>query len=188
MTASGLQAVEIRYQDGAPQVFFQQNPIQITDVSAQTVAALCAALGITVSEVDARHRVVLASPGANRFLLPLKDDPFALAPNIAAVKTLCEGHSAIGCFVYSVDGDAAQGRMFAPVIGVDEDIINGNSSGCLGAFLLGDRDEVRLRVFQGMAFDRPGVVLVEAFRQGGDIHTRAGGEAVYVKRIPITLG
>jgi trans-2,3-dihydro-3-hydroxyanthranilate isomerase len=77
--------------------------------------------------------------------------------------------------------------MFAPVIGIPEDPVTGNASGCLGAYLvhhdLLSGDETGVASFyagQGLEVGRPGRVLVEATRSSSDgpIAIRIAGEAV----------
>lgn len=80
-------------------------------------------------------------------------------------------------------------RMFAPAIGVDEDVINANSSGCLGAYILrlGNFPELTLRVQQGHHFRRLGTVQVTARRVDNRIETTIGGTAfgVMLHEIPL---
>jgi PhzF family phenazine biosynthesis protein len=188
-TASGMQTVEIR-QDN--RVFFKQNPIDFTDVPRETLGNLCLSLGLAFAAINERLPVMLASPGAKRFLLPVQglETLKALWPDFAMLNSLCGRHDAIGCFVFTIENDDIHGRMFAPAIGVDEDIINGNSSGCLGAYLLRRKPalEIDFSVHQGFAFNRPGTVHVEARRNGEEIETRIGGESALVQEIPIRLG
>jgi predicted PhzF superfamily epimerase YddE/YHI9 len=77
----------------------------------------------------------------------------------------------LGCFVDALTGPGvAAARMFAPAIGVPEDIANANSTGCLAAHL----NAPLLRVDQGDARGFPSTVLASA--DGGRV--RVGGVAV----------
>jgi predicted PhzF superfamily epimerase YddE/YHI9 len=70
--------------------------------------------------------------------------------------------------------------MFAPTLGVPEDKINSNSSGCLGAYLLSrksDLPELHLEVFQGMGLDTFGRVEVIAKWEAQNIKTFIEGTA-----------
>jgi PhzF family phenazine biosynthesis protein len=73
----------------------------------------------------------------------------------------------------------ATARMFAPNIGVNEDVINGNSSGCLGAYLfnLKNKNPLNLLVHQGQAFNREGTVKVRVKNVAGNVETAIGGTA-----------
>jgi PhzF family phenazine biosynthesis protein len=128
----------------------------------------------------------LASPGSNRFLLPLrsKEKLLELRPDFSGLLRVCRESDSIGCFVYALESEPspynAYARMFAPVIGVPEDKINGNSSGCLGACLSSrtpELPEVHLEVFQGMVLDAFGCVKVVAKREAQNITTYIEGTA-----------
>ncbi|MEV1177498.1 PhzF family phenazine biosynthesis protein [Nonomuraea sp. NPDC049784] len=60
-----------------------------------------------------------------------------LAPDLDRLRVACDRLGLLGCYVHTVptaDGRAAA-RMFAPSIGVPEDIANANSTACLAAHL-----------------------------------------------------
>lgn len=185
-TRKGIQEVNIHHKNGKISVHFKQNEITFTSINAEILSELLAALNIAPDDLNHAYPVILASPGAKRFLVGLQymDTLKALKPDIAQVRNLCKRNNAIGCFVYTIDPESsstqAHGRMFAPVIGIDEDIINGNSSGCLGAYLL-HRDstfnELLLNVHQGITAKRPGTVMVNARLHQRKIETRIGGTA-----------
>jgi trans-2,3-dihydro-3-hydroxyanthranilate isomerase len=92
-----------------------------------------------------------------------------LRPDLARLA----GLGVLGCFAYALDGPGrAAARMFAPAIGVPEDIANANSTGCLAAYL---RAEM-LRVDQGDARGYPSTVLASA--SPSTRRVRVGGVAV----------
>ena len=74
-------------------------------------------------------------------------------------------------------GIAAAGRMFAPAIGVAEDIVNANSAGCLAAHLLDTGRYASVEVHQGDTLGRPSTVLATATRTPEGITARGGGLA-----------
>ena len=132
-------------------------------------------------------------------MVPLKDvsNVLAMRPNLTELEKLCCETESIGCFVFSTgtsgDGYTAHGRMFAPAIGVGEDAVNGNSSGCLGAYLMdlqrepGGDSRLRLEVLQGYSLGDPSTVKVEAKRVGKNIETLVGGGARLVGLKDIVL-
>jgi trans-2,3-dihydro-3-hydroxyanthranilate isomerase len=187
-TLSGIQDVEVRHQNDVMSIYFKQDPISFSDVQAETIAELLAALKLSASALDERYPIVLASPGSNRFLIAINDMTTmnTLQPDFHALKALCARFEGIGCFVFAMkSANEADARMFAPNIGVDEDIINGNSSGCLGAYLLRLKpglSEMNLSVYQGQNFNRPGTVMVNARRVGDQIETWVGGRAVTISQ------
>ncbi|HEX2621819.1 MAG TPA: PhzF family phenazine biosynthesis isomerase [Phototrophicaceae bacterium] len=188
-TASGIQEVTIQHQSDTITVSFKQNPVTFSEISLDTLAELLVILKLSASDLDLSCSVLLASPGANRFMVAVKTTAIlnSITPNFTALKALCDwANHSVGCFVFVLDDkeNQATARMFAPGIGVDEDTINGNSSGCLGAYLLRGNpalSEIRLRVHQGHLLKRPGTVLVTASRTGDridSIETTVGGTAV----------
>lgn len=189
-TQTGIQDVQICYQAGSISVMFEQNEIILSDVENDIVQELLALFDLSSSDLLEQYPIRLASPGANRFLLPLKSQETLaeLKPTFPAMRTLCKRTKSIGCFAFTLNGSdnkwEAWGRMFAPMIGVNEDIVNGNSSGCLGAYLMRlpatghDDNALTLTVFQGHGFGLPGKVTVKAIKNGGQIKTFVGGTAM----------
>ena len=141
------------------------------------------------------YPVTLASPGSGRFLLAvqLAETINAINPDFEKLKLVCDDNKSMGCFVYSVDKLSSkletEARMFAPAIGINEDVVNGNSSGCLGAYLLrlGNKDSLTLKVIQGQKFNLTGLVKVKAKRTDGHIETVIGGKAKIEREFTILL-
>jgi PhzF family phenazine biosynthesis protein len=124
----------------------------------------------------------VASPGTPRLLVPLKTGPalHALRPDLLRLAGECRRRGYLGCFVYatSPDRDKAIARMFAPAIGVGEDVVNANSTGCLAAHLHATHGRNRIEVEQGHPTGRPSLVLATATATTAGISTRIGGTAV----------
>ena len=190
-TATGVQEVCTTETDNGLIVCFRQNTIVQQDVDTKTVRRLTEALGCSIETLHSDYPVRLVSPGSFRFLVPLRrcEDLLALGPEFVKLDKLCREVESIGCFAFWIDtiGQSfqAHGRMFAPTIGVDEDAINGNSSGCLGAYLLDSpiaqrRCELEMRVFQGHNSGTPAAVNVAARRKADRIETHLGGSAIVI--------
>ncbi|WP_329001832.1 PhzF family phenazine biosynthesis protein [Kribbella sp. NBC_00709] len=82
---------------------------------------------------------VVASVGRPRVLVPVRTraDLDAFTPDLDRIREVCDRLGLLGCYVYTVpdtDGRVAA-RMFAPSIGVPEDVANANSTACLAAYL-----------------------------------------------------
>lgn len=116
---------------------FDPGTVDLREPSAGELALLLGALGLQPDEVADGARV--ASLGRPRLLLPVTTRPMlaALTPDLGALEAACDRLGLLGCYVYSVptaEGRTAA-RMFAPSIGVPEDIANANSTACLAAHL-----------------------------------------------------
>ena len=164
-----------RRPDGV-EVWFDQGTVTLRPASGDELAAT-GALGVRPS-----GEVTVASPGAPRLLVPVADRRTlaALAPDLPALAAATRRLGLLGCFVYvPPDGDApAAARMFAPAIGVPEDVANANSTGCLAAHLLVSTGTERVEVEQGDALGRPATVFAAAEPAAGGIRTWVGGLAV----------
>lgn len=191
----GIQQVEVVQQNNRVEIFLKQNPIHFNTVESSTVLQLLEALSINQNELVASLPVVMASPGSNRFLIGIKSLNCLdqLSPDFDQLKLLCQRNNAIGCFVYCMDrlNPTAElsARMFAPAIGIDEDVINGNSSGCLGAYLLklnGQRS-LEICIRQGHKFNREGLVHVKVKRVEDQFETVIGGTAKITEEISLAM-
>ncbi|WP_406442012.1 PhzF family phenazine biosynthesis protein [Streptomyces sp. NBC_00631] len=84
---------------------------------------------------------VVATLGRPRLLVPLptRSAVRALTPDLDRLRTACDRPALLGCYVYSAPTPAGRvaARMFAPSIGVPEDIANANSTACLATHLTG---------------------------------------------------
>lgn len=159
------------------EAWFDQGVIALRDHDATADRALLAALGLEPGDLAAAPRV--ASPGTPRLLVPLpnRGTLSALRPDFARLAAECRRHGYLGCFAYAVAPGAttAAARMFAPAIGVDEDIVNANSAGCLAAHLLDTGRAGRLDVHQGDALGRPSTVCATARHTRHGIAASIGG-------------
>ena len=109
----------------------------------------------------------VATLGRPRMLLPIADREAlaSLEPDMGRLRAATDRFGFLGCYVYTVpdaEGRAAA-RMFAPSIGVPEDIANANSTACLAAHLGAD-----LRVDMGDSLGSPATVTASA-RPGGSV-------------------
>jgi PhzF family phenazine biosynthesis protein len=107
----------------------------------------------------------VATLGRPRMLLPVADRAAlaSLQPDMGRLRAATDRLGFLGCYVYTVpdaEGRAAA-RMFAPSIGVAEDIANANSTACLAAHLGAD-----LRVDMGDSLDSPATVTASAQPDG----------------------
>jgi PhzF family phenazine biosynthesis protein len=191
-TIAGEQKVKITTEGGELKVFFEQNEIQFKQPSG--IEELSGIIGITPDDIDSSYPVILASAGNYRFLLPLNQNKTLqnLKPDLQLLKKHSEKNNHIGCFVYTITSEndfTANGRMFAPAIGVDEDIINGNCSGCLGAFIMKtlNLNKINLKVQQGHHFNRIGTVEVFGSIDSGRVKTLVGGQAVTDKSVIVSV-
>jgi PhzF family phenazine biosynthesis protein len=123
---------------------------------------------------------VVASAGRPRLLVPLatRAAVAALAPDLDRLRATCDRHGLLGCYVHSApdDGGRVAARMFAPSIGVPEDVANANSTACLAAHLARS-GHASVTADLGDALGRPATVTATV-RPDGVV--RVGGTAAVV--------
>jgi trans-2,3-dihydro-3-hydroxyanthranilate isomerase len=104
---------------------------------------------------------VLAARGRPRLLIPVttRDVLAGLSPDLDALRAACDAAGLLGCYVYHRPdaGGRVTARMFAPSIGVPEDIANANSTACLAAHLSG-RGITRVTADMGDALGTPATI------------------------------
>jgi trans-2,3-dihydro-3-hydroxyanthranilate isomerase len=116
---------------------FDPGPVVLRDPTPAETALVLAALGIPPDLVA--PGACVASVGRARILLPLStpEAVAGVAPDLDQVRAACDKLGLLGCYVHSTPTSAGRvtARMFAPSIGVPEDIANANSTACLAANL-----------------------------------------------------
>ncbi|MFB9407133.1 PhzF family phenazine biosynthesis protein [Dactylosporangium matsuzakiense] len=147
-------------QGGLVAAAFDAGPVSLRTPAAAEVAPVLAALGLAAAPT------VVASVGRPRLLVPVtaRDELAGLAPDQAALTAACDAAGLLGCYVYAPAGDGGRfaARMFAPSIGVPEDIANANSTACLAAALATD-----VTVDMGDALGEPATITAGPRGVGG---------------------
>ncbi|HET6870447.1 MAG TPA: PhzF family phenazine biosynthesis protein [Solirubrobacteraceae bacterium] len=133
--------------------------------------------------------VCLASLGQPRLLVPISS-PSALAklrPDYDRLKAACDRLGLLGCYVHSPPsaGGRLAARMFAPSIGVPEDIANANSTACLAA-RLAQRGTPRISVDMGDSLGRPATITAMSRATRSGIQIRVGGAAKVTRTLRLT--
>ncbi|MFD5515521.1 PhzF family phenazine biosynthesis protein [Streptomyces sp. NPDC127066] len=140
-------------------VTFGAGPIDLREPTPQELALLLPALGLSAATAS---EACIATLGRPRLLVPVttRSALAALAPASDRLAAVCARLDLLGCFVHSAGWDTGRvaARMFAPSIGVPEDIANVNSSACLAAHLLARHGTPRIDVDMGDALGCPATV------------------------------
>ncbi|MFD8143976.1 PhzF family phenazine biosynthesis protein [Streptomyces sp. NPDC059708] len=109
---------------------FDPGPVDLRQASAEELSLALPALGITAA--DPAQDVRVAGVGRKRLLIPVNDRAAlaSLDPNSGRLREVCDHLGLLGAYVYSPPSPtgALAARMFAPSIGVPEDLANANST------------------------------------------------------------
>lgn len=141
--------------------FFDPGPIDLREPTDAERDLVLPALG-----VDADPVIHVASPGRPRLLVPVdsRSALAALEPDFARLADACDRTGLLGCYVYAGSAVRFAARMFAPAIGVPEDIANANSAGCLAALLARP-----ITVDMGDSLGNPARIIASDRRLGGTV-------------------
>ncbi|NBH08513.1 PhzF family phenazine biosynthesis protein, partial [Amycolatopsis sp. SID8362] len=154
---------------------FDPGPVDLRHPTTAELGRVLPPLGLAASPLATDARV--ASVGRSRLLVPVatRAQLGALAPDFTGLRAACDRLGLLGCYVYSPPDRAGRlaARMFAPSIGVPEDIANANSTACLAAHLSGG-----IAVDMGDSVGRPATITATARQTvAGTVTVEVGGVA-----------
>ncbi|MET7368714.1 PhzF family phenazine biosynthesis protein [Streptomyces sp. NPDC005566] len=169
---------------------FDPGPVDLREPAAEERALVLAALGLTPDETapdgaardgaapgGAAPDVRIAGVGRERILVPVPTRAAlaGLRPDLDRLRAACDRFGLLGAYVHSQPSPQGvlAARMFAPSIGVAEDIANANSTAALAAHLAG-RGVHRIAVDMGDALGSHATVTATA---GADLRVEVGGTA-----------
>jgi trans-2,3-dihydro-3-hydroxyanthranilate isomerase len=157
-------------------------PVDLREPTPEERALVLGALGLAPDETGPDARI--AGVGRERILIPVSTRAVlaALRPDLDRLKAVCDRLGLLGAYVHSRPSPEGMlaARMFAPSIGVPEDLANANSTACLAAHLAG-RGIHRITVDMGDALGSPATITATA---GADLRVELGGTARIVTRQP----
>lgn len=162
--AAGLLPVRVEGDGAARVIHVQAPPARIASIDAGLRERLAAALPAALDEAD----TALVDNGPHWLVCDLQhaNAVRALAPDLAAIATLCEHNALVGVSVFGAetDGTAAMAvRAFCPADGIPEDPVTGSANAAIMA-VLGARGDtrygLRYRASQGREVGRDGLVEV----------------------------
>ncbi|MFD1930289.1 PhzF family phenazine biosynthesis protein [Nonomuraea mangrovi] len=166
---------------------FDAGPVSLREPTAIECDLVLRALGVTSDTLAPGTRV--AAMGRPRLLVPVstRSALAALVPDLARLRAACDRLGLLGCYVYSTPTHTGRvaARMFAPSIGVAEDIANANSTACLAAHLAGQGD-TDLAVDMGDSLRAPSTITATTRHSRSGPLVRLGGaaEITRIVRLP----
>ena len=173
-TKIGILPFEIKKENGDYKVIMTQGKFELSPTLDSGITnKLIAALGLAKSDLDSKCPIQIASTGHSKVLIGIRDRKKLndLNPDFNKLTSLSNLIKCNGYFVFSFDSDNPEiltyGRMFAPVIGVNEDPVTGNANGPLGGYLIKNKiveyseDQFEFIARQGEKIGRMGEISVK---------------------------
>ncbi|WP_369383013.1 PhzF family phenazine biosynthesis protein [Streptomyces sp. cg36] len=163
---------------------FDPGPVSLRNTGGTELRAVAGGLGLTEDAITGDACV--ASNGRPRLLLPVRSRAALaeLAPDFALLRAACDRNGLLGCYAYSPPDrhGRAGARMFAPSIGVPEDIANANSTACLAAHVAGFGTH-HLAVDMGDHLGSPSTITATVHRDRTGPRIQVGGQAAIVRAV-----
>jgi trans-2,3-dihydro-3-hydroxyanthranilate isomerase len=155
---------------------FEPGPVDLRAATTEEADPVLSALRVS-AEVAGCHVASVGRPG---LLVEIADQQTLadLAPDMPALRAATDRLGLLGCYAYvtpSADGHTVA-RMFAPSIGVPEDIANANSTACAAAHL-STRGHARLQVDMGDSLGHPATMTATVTGPPGAPIVEVGGTA-----------
>ncbi|MCG6495816.1 PhzF family phenazine biosynthesis protein [Kitasatospora sp. A2-31] len=180
-TGGGSFAGRVTRAHGDYDAAFEPGPVTLRGPAPGELDAVLDALGVAADAVAPGGRI--ATLGRARLLLPVATPTVlaALVPDFDRLRAACDSLGLLGCYVHCETGTSGAAgaaglrfaaRMFAPSIGVPEDVANANSTACLAAHLaregrLGAGAGGRIGVDMGDSLGTPSTITATATAVGG---------------------
>ncbi|WP_018353234.1 PhzF family phenazine biosynthesis protein [Longispora albida] len=160
---------------------FDPGPVTLQPArDTPAVLAILSALGLGSRNLVTEDLCV-ASAGRPRLLVPVPSRPVldSLAPDPDQLRAACDHSGLLGCYVYTVPSPTGRtaARMFAPSIGVPEDIANANSTACLAGYLASRDGTATVTSDMGDSLGAPATITATASRTTAGLAVQAGGAA-----------
>ncbi|GAB3972821.1 PhzF family isomerase [Actinoallomurus acanthiterrae] len=171
---------------------FEAGRIGLREPTAEELADVAFALGSPARTLASDVRV--ATLGRPRMLVPVTSRSVlgALRPDLRALRSACLRHGLLGCYVYTKPAEGrCAARMFAPAIGVPEDIANANSTACLAARLhAAEPGHPGITVDMGDSLDSPATITATVLDSapGADSLVQVGGAATTGRTVLLETG
>ena len=192
-TGAGILPVDIVKENENYKIIMAQGKIEIQEpLSDKVQKVLTKALGFTREDLLENFPVSIASTGHSKVMIGIKDLNLlhGLRPDMTSLVKLSSEIGCNGFYVFTFDQEKipmVNGRMFAPVIGINEDPVTGNANGPLGAYLVHyglvrhNGSLFSFQAIQGEAIGRAGTMEVQVKIQNYQPEeVRIVGEAVIV--------
>lgn len=180
-TKAGILPVDIVKQGDDYSIIMTQGKPEVSDpfnddMRKEIAEALC----INIDELCKEYPIAIASAGHSKVMVTINSNEtlHGLKPDSQKLIKISEKIGCNGFYIFTLNPDddfLVHGRMFAPAIGIAEDLVTGNANGPLGAYLVhynilqNENDECfDFDIIQGEAIKRDGTMHVHVKKENGE--------------------
>lgn len=178
--------VYVAYKEG--KVYLEQEHPVYEEPSMDDIMAILDATGITLADLIPNHMPMLVLASNKSMVVGVKDMATLkkLQPNFDRLKEISEELEVIGFIFYTTEvvnkGNDFSTRVFAPLVGVDEDSASGTLAGALACYIydLQEAEQDTFAIEQGYLLDPPVPSFVKVYMETEErkfLGPRVGGSA-----------
>jgi len=200
-TGAGILPVDVIKENNDYKIVMTQGKIEFGNIiDGINKEKLLTALNIKESDLLENYEIQIVSTGHSKVMIGIKSATklHSLDPNYDELSKLSKTINCNGYYVFTIDAEDSDilvhGRMFAPVIGINEDPVTGNANGPLGAYLVHhnlvkhDNKSFRFKAKQGEAIKRAGIIEVEVKIENNEpVEVKISGNAVIIFKSELVL-
>ena len=200
-TGAGILPVDVIRENNDYKIVMTQGKIEFGNIiDGMNREKLLTALNIKESDLLEDYKIQIVSTGHSKVMIGIKsvEKLHSLDPNYDELSKLSKAINCNGYYVFTIDAEYSDilvhGRMFAPVIGINEDPVTGNANGPLGAYLVHhnlvkhDNKSFRFKAKQGEAIKRAGIIEVEVKIENNEpVEVKISGNAVIIFKSELVL-
>ncbi|MBV7273468.1 PhzF family isomerase [Clostridium sp. PL3] len=200
-TGAGILPVDIIKENNDYKIVMTQGKIEFGDIiDGANKEILLSALNISNRDLLENYKIQIVSTGHSKVMIGIKsiETLNKMQPNYDTLSKLSKVIKCNGYYVFTVDEEdndiLVHGRMFAPVIGINEDPVTGNANGPLGAYLVyhnlveHNNSLFKFKAKQGEAINRAGIIEVEVkIEDKKPVEVKISGNAVIAFKTELSL-
>jgi PhzF family phenazine biosynthesis protein len=178
--------------DGVRKILFENGEAYMEQSSPKyfkvsNAKAIIDSLGIDEKEAHPDFPATVVNTGNSFLLVGVKDERALkkLKPDMAAISKFSEEYNCVGFYIFAVNDDAVQTRMFAPYYGIDEESATGMAAGplaCLLSTVFKTKNVFHVRQGKYMTPPSESLLNVRLNRKDGSIENLMAGGNAYLDR------
>ena len=200
-TKAGELEIDIVKEDNDYTIVMTQAKPYIKDIDKIVHKNILEALNLQEKDINIKAPISEVSTGHSKVIVCINDEKtlHSIKPNLEKLKIISKDIGINGFFVFTIVKNKkylTNGRMFAPIIGIDEDPVTGNANGPLGAYLVYHKliSVKKNTIFsfiakQGEAINREGFIKVIVYVNNNLIpeKIKIEGQAIIIFKTTINI-
>jgi trans-2,3-dihydro-3-hydroxyanthranilate isomerase len=188
----GTIPVSINFKDGQPDLIWMQQPLPAFGPRVEDTRLIAEMLSLSPEAIETSWPIEVVSCGVPFLYVPLKDLQAARSVRfrLDVGERALKGLGVTEVFIFTketeLEGSSVHSRMFAPLIGIQEDPATGAASGPLGCYLVQHKvfptsQRAEFTSEQGIEMGRPSIIKIIIEQEESRVsRVLIGGQCVFM--------